>query len=179
MNNPNVEFNFEDIMGQEANNVTELMPFPTGTFRAVLTQVKHLVSSQKGTNCIAFGVKPLEVVDADENELEDFGDWSAFEFKPRATVSALTFFITGPDSRSYIVGRNKNTGEYSGFVADVVGLTRDEIDGRKVWAGDENGNAEDCLMLDCVGREVNIDIVHEMSDNGKTYATIDKVHAAD
>ena len=92
---------FQAIVGKTADEISTLAPFPVGAYVGVISQVAHLQSSKNHTDCIAFGVKPIEVIEASYEELEEFGDWQNYEFKPKAMVSPLTFFMTSEAAASF------------------------------------------------------------------------------
>lgn len=170
---------FESISGKTAVDTHIPLPLPVGSYRATLYDVAHLKSSKKGTDCIAFGAQLYESLDADPAELEAFGDWQGYQFKPRATVSPLSFFMTNEDSMNWLVVLDDNLGEWRGFIPEVAKLEiTEENKTKRIWAEDDEGNPAECLCLDAVGCDVIITVGHEQGDKVTIYAGITEVHAA-
>lgn len=176
------EFDFSTIGSFTSDDVEAPSAFPIGLYRAALSACEHLQSSQKGTHAICFGVKIIGVEDADEEELEAFGDWQGYEFKPRATVQPTTFFINADNpqkSLSYVCGWDKAQNKFTGFLPEVAGLETDTIKGKPIFAVDADGAMTECLCMEALGSEVLVTIKHETnSDNGRTYAVIDDIRMA-
>lgn len=167
---------FQSIVGKTADEISTLSPFPVGAYVGVITRVAHLQSSKNHTDCIAFGVKPIEVIEANYEELEEFGDWQNYEFKPKAIVSPLTFFMTSEAAASFLIATNRKTKEKSGFLVDVCHLSDNALSsGLPVWAEDEDGIPMDSLCLAAVGSTVEFTIGHEISESGRTFAVIKTV----
>lgn len=167
---------FQSIVGKTADEISTLSPFPVGAYVGVITQVAHLQTSKNHTDCIAFGVKPIEVIEASYKELEEFGDWQNYEFKPMAMVSPLTFFMTSEAAASFLIATNRKTKERSGFLVDVCQLPSSVLNsGLPVWAEDENGAPMDSLCLSAVGSMIEFTVGHKISESGRTYAVIKTV----
>ena len=153
---------FEALLSRKADDIRPPATFPVGTFKGVIKESVRGTSRQKGTPFIGFSVIPTDVIDADDQELTDFGDWQAYELRPSA-IGPLTFYITD-NSLWRLVAKDQN-GEWSGFFHDVLGM-------------DPTGKEIVELEAEAIGQELIFTVGHSAGDNGTIYANITEVARA-
>lgn len=157
-----VDFTLLNVSAEEVRLPT---PFPVGGYKMVITGSVHGHSSKKKTPFLGFMCKATEIIEADDEELEAFGDWQSYEFKPSG-ISPLTFYLSA-DSLWSLVSKDNATGEYGGFFADVLGM---DIGGKKIF---DEENPDECLENLAIGLEFTGVVGHEQNEDGtRTFASI-------
>ena len=138
----------KDLLSSKANTFKPAPKFPGGNYRFIVTGYQFGTWSKSGKQGITFDLKALSSLEAEDTEnpeaaeeqralLEKFGDWTNHTFQywykdkesgdQHLLVSPVTFTLFNEDD-SLSAGaamfylRDPDTGTYSGFVVDILGI---------------------------------------------------------
>lgn len=138
------EVDFNSILDTKADDIKSKPPLPIGSYKARISKLEPVKSSQKKTDGIEFTLIPLEALeDVDQEMLKDAGG-----LKDR--TMRTSFWIT-PDSAIML----------KEFLVNHVGL-------------EGTGRTMRQLLGEALNQEVGIIVTHGTTKDGRQYGQIDR-----